>query len=158
MGKAEQFQQLIDEAIRLELNIGELYLLFHELFPEDARFWWELAIEEENHAALLKTVKQMASVNIPIPEELLPGTIEELMNSNNLVAKMKESFQENPDRIKALRFAYQVEKSAGELHYNSFMTHASDSRITRMFKKLNGSDLDHAERIKNYMEHKSISL
>ncbi len=58
---SQNFSQLIREAIQLELNVAKLYLLFHDLFPEDGDFWWQLVIEEENHAALLKTVEQDGS-------------------------------------------------------------------------------------------------
>ena len=60
----QNFDQLIQEAIQLELNIAKLYLLFHQLLPEDSTFWWKLVIEEENHAALLKTIEQMANLEI----------------------------------------------------------------------------------------------
>ena len=55
----QNFGLLINEAIQVELNVARLYLLFHELLPEDATFLWELVIEEENHAALLRTIEQM---------------------------------------------------------------------------------------------------
>jgi hypothetical protein len=40
-------EQFIDEAIQLELNAAEIYLIFSEAIPEDANFWATLAWEEK---------------------------------------------------------------------------------------------------------------
>jgi len=146
-----EFRKLIDEAIHMELNIGELYLLFYRQFPDESQFWWELAIEEENHAALLKTVKQMGSADVDIPGELLPEELGELIKSNLVIRKAYKDFKNNPDRDRAFRFAYRIETSAGELHYNAFMKNAPESPVSDIFKRLNGDDVDHAERIRQYM-------
>lgn len=150
------FKNLIDEAIQLELNVGELYLLFYRLFPEDSEFWWEIAIEEENHAALLKTVKQMDAIEVTVPSGLLPGNLEEIKKTNLMIRKAMRDFEDQPDRAGAFRLAYKIENSAGEIHYNAFMKHAPDSRITGVFRKLNGDDVDHAERIRFYMGQHQI--
>ena len=44
-----------EEAIQLEQNVSNLYLIFQQEFPEDAQFWWTLVQEESNHAALIKS-------------------------------------------------------------------------------------------------------
>ena len=51
--------KILDESIKLELNIADLYLVFHEKIPEDSKFWWQLLLEEKNHATLLKTGKEV---------------------------------------------------------------------------------------------------
>ena len=40
-------EQFIDEAIQLELNAAEIYLIFSGAIPEDANFWATLAWEEK---------------------------------------------------------------------------------------------------------------
>ena len=40
-------EQFIDEAIQLELNAAEIYLIFSEAILEDANFWATLAWEEK---------------------------------------------------------------------------------------------------------------
>ena len=149
---------LLLEAIRLELLVGELYLLFHRQHPEDERFWWELALEEENHAALLKTVRQMSDVQVSIPSDLLPENLKLLKESCAMVQAYITSFQKTPDRDRSFQTALSIENSAGELHYNSFMKEAPDLEVSKVFKKLNGSDLDHAERIREYMKKNQIPL
>lgn len=148
---SDEFQKLIDEAIRLELNMAELYMLFFRKFPGDSHFWWDLAMEEKNHAALLKTVKQMNISQVDIPRDLLPPGIEEVQSSNQKILQALDEFQITPDRNRAFQFALMAENGAGELHYNTYMKNAPDSEITSIFKKLNGDDIDHAERIRQYI-------
>ena len=148
------YDRLLEEAIFLELNVGELYLLFYRLFPEDAEFWWTLAIEEENHAALLKTVRQMDQLNVAIPPDLFPESLQDLQAANRMIRQAILDFEKNPDRTAAFRAAYLLETSAGEYHYDAFMKHATDSRVTSIFKHLNGDDVDHANRIREYMENR----
>lgn len=147
---------LLQQAILLELNVGALYFLFHRLLPGDDEFWWKLAIEEENHAALLKTAKQMMKSRVEIPEDLLPPGISELRDSNQMIIKATEDFEKAPDRIKAFQLALEIEISAGESHYDNFMLTSPNSQITNIFKKLNGDDVSHAERIRQYMRQNQI--
>jgi len=150
--------QLIDEAIQLELNVAHLYIDFHLQFKEDATFWWKLAIEEENHAALLKTVKTMLDTQrLEIPRDLLPEKLESLKDSNALIWQMQEEFKQAPGRKKAFLLGIELERSAGELHYDQFMHKTPDSKLQRVFRKLNGDDMDHANRIEEYMNAQGIS-
>lgn len=153
----EEFNRLIDKAIELELNVAELYIQFHRLFPSDASFWWQLAIEEKNHAALLRTLKEMNQVHLEIPTEFYPESAEALDNSSRKISIAREEFEKNPDRSLALRTAYEIENSAGEFHYDSLAKSESSSQLARIFRKLNGSDLDHARRIRKYMDGLGLS-
>jgi len=154
----QSINQLIEESIQLELNVGELYLLFYRLFPEDGHFWWRLAIEEENHAALLKTVRQMEQLDVDIPPDLFPESLQDLKGANRMIRQAILDFEKNPDRTAAFQTAYRLETSAGEYHYDAFMKHAPDSRVTSIFKHLNGDDVDHANRIREYMENRHIPM
>lgn len=154
---SQNFAQLLKEAIQLELNVAKLYLLFHNLFPEDSAFWWKLVIEEENHAALLKTAEQMEATRVKVPREILPPGVKELQESNQMILKAMEDFERQPDRAWAFNLAYRIELSAGESHYDNFMRNAPESRITEVFRKLNGDDVDHARRIKEYIEKHQIN-
>jgi ferritin len=158
MSEEIKFRSLIEEAIDLELNVSALYALFYRQYKEDADFWWNLVIEEQNHAALLKTVLQMTHSNVDIPKEILPEGIQELKNSNAKLVLLFKEFEDKPDRIMAFQKAYEVEHLAGELHFDAFMSQESDSRITDVFKKLNGEDKNHAERIRTYMTENNIPI
>jgi len=153
----DEFNTLIEKAIQLELNVAELYIHFYRLFPSDATFWWELAIEEKNHAALLKTLQQMNNAYVEIPDEIYPAGKEALEESNQKISAAIREFDKNPDRTRAFHAACEIENSAGEIHYDSFAKSISNSQVATIFKKLNGDDIDHAARIKNYMSEVGIS-
>lgn len=48
----------LEESIKLEVNLAKLYTVFNDLFPEDEEFWFQLAMEERGHAALLQQEKK----------------------------------------------------------------------------------------------------
>jgi len=146
----QNFGPLINEAIQVELNVARLYLLFHKLLPEDATFWWGLAIEEENHAALLRTIEQMDASQVEIPDGIMPNTLAELQKANQMILKAMEDFERQPERVYAFQLAHKIELSAGESHYNNFMNNAAESRIVEIFRTLNRDDLNHARRIQEY--------
>lgn len=146
----QNFGPLINEAIQLELNVARLYLLFHTLLPEDATFWWGLVIEEENHAALLRTVEQMNASQVEIPDGIMPNGLAELQKANQMILKAMEDFERQPERAYAFQLAHKIELSAGESHYNNFMNNAAESRIVEIFRILNRDDLNHARRIQEY--------
>ena len=50
-----KLKELANEAIQLELNVAKLYMTFQTIFPQDDEFWWDLVIEEQNHASLLRS-------------------------------------------------------------------------------------------------------
>lgn len=146
----QNFSLLINEAIQLELNVARLYLLFHKCLPQDAAFWWALVIEEENHAAILRTIEQMDASQVEIPDGIMPNTLSELQKANQMILKAIEDFQRQPDRAYAFQLAHEIEMSAGESHYNNFMNNAAESQIVEIFRTLNRDDLDHARRIQEY--------
>ncbi len=53
--------------------------------------------------------------------------------------------------IEALRTAYEIETSVGEIHYQEFMKGKSSSLSDELFRQLNLEDKDHADRIRSYM-------
>ncbi len=157
MEMREEFNHLIEKAIELELNVAKLYYQFYSLFPSDADFWWQLTIEEKNHAALLKTVQQMHDSHVEIPRDFYPASMQALEESNQKILNVILGFEKHPDRHRALRTAYELENSAGEIHYESFANSLSSSRVANIFQKLNGDDINHAQRIREYMNQLGLS-
>jgi hypothetical protein len=154
---ADDLNAVIEEAILLELNVADLYLLFYRQFPEDSQFWWQLAIEEKNHAALLRTLSQMRDSRIPVAEELLPTQIQELRRVNlRLQETIVDMEVAPPERARAFQLAYAIENSAGELHYEKFIRNQTSGPVSAVFKKLNGEDINHANRICQYMSQHQI--
>jgi hypothetical protein len=141
--------QYLDEAISLELKVSELYHLFSNAFIDDKDFWWQLEIEEKNHAALLKSGKSFYDFG-KFPEEIFPNRLELLQESKLKVISLIKSFNSDWTRKKAFDTAIDLENSAGEIHFQNFMHSQEQSDIADVFRKLNRNDSDHSQRIKEY--------
>jgi CheY-like chemotaxis protein len=146
-------EQFIDEAIQLELNAAKIYLIFSEAIPEDANFWATLAWEEKNHAAALKTGKDVLVPMDQFPGEILPNVIQTLFDTNLWLNSLKEKFSETkPDRETAFAIAIKIESSAGEQHFQRVMESPTDSNVIRIFQELCEDDIHHLSRIREYMK------
>jgi len=150
--------QLLDEAIELELNMGSLYRIFHHAFPEDADFWWTLNLEEQNHAALLRSGKDYFQPLKKFPGALLTAPLERIRALNVKLAEMKARFQDSPpSREQAFSLARVLEGSAGEIHFQRFMEKEPESYLDELFQRLNKNDRDHLKRIEQYMGEHEIA-
>lgn len=149
--------QLIDEAIKLELNVAALYMSFHHTFPEDSSFWWDLTLEEKNHAALLKSGRQHFIQHGLFPSQIVNTKLEVLVQANNELERLLEEHKETPpSRESAFNLAIKLEESAGEVHFQRAMEKEPDSPAMELFARLNKDDKDHARRIREYMRDKGI--
>ncbi len=150
---------LFQESINLELNIGNLYSLYNDLFPEDSTFWWKLAFEEKNHAALIRSGQEYFDPVGEFPHELIIDNLQKLKETNERILSTIKSQKINPpNRQEAFNQALALENSAGELHFQSIMEGETDSKAVRLFKKLNKDDKDHARKISAYMKKHGISI
>ena len=150
---------LIDEAIKLEENMAELYTAFHRMFKEgaDPGFWWKLALEERSHAALLQTEKQYGLPGGLFPKDVVATTLGELEEAN---ARVRYQLEQNksapPTRKEALSFALNTEVSAGEYHFQAALEKKPENRALELFQKLADDDRDHARRLREYMEQQGF--
>ena len=151
-----ELEKLFDEAIQLELNVSKLYILFHDTFREDANFWWTLVLEEKDHAALINSIKTVGHFFGEYPRDIVPQRFEDLIEVNKNVINIIQEFEKNPDRKKAFLIAIELEKSAGELHCQTFLETISRSSKYKILQQLYKDDVDHAERIQRYMEENNI--
>ena len=151
-------RQLIDEAIKLELNVAEIYLSFHHRFPEDAGFWWKIAIEEKNHAALLRNGKQFFLDAGMFPDDIVGDSLEALIKANNdLGSIIRQEKEAPPSRGVALNLALKLEELAGEIHFQHAMQQAKHpSEAIKLFQSLNEDDKNHAARIRDHMRQNGI--
>ena len=153
----EGLTHLVEESIQIELNVAELYMLFKAVFPEDADFWWRLALEEKNHAALVRSIKESFLPVGVLPDKLLSSSLQELRKVNAKILDLIVKFRNSPpSRGESFRIAFELEESAAEIHFQEFMENAPSSTIEEMFQKLNKDDKDHAARIRSYMEKQGV--
>ncbi|MHC4183265.1 MAG: hypothetical protein ACYSWS_00940 [Planctomycetota bacterium] len=155
MGK--KLSQLIAESINLELNVAKIYMFFCNTFPEDSDFWWELGLEEKNHADLIESGRSTFLLPHQFPSKLLTPSIKILYKTNNrLISLIKRHNEKLPSRESAFNIALDIEKSAGELHYQLAMEKSPTSSIMKIFQGLNKDCKNHTNRILAYMSDKGI--
>ena len=158
MSDNEGIPALLAEAVRLELNIGKLYVRYHHSLPDDGDFWWQLAMEEKNHASLLRSADQIAPVVREFPAGLLPEQLQEVRDLNAMIeARIVAEAATPSDRRAAFAFALELEQSAGELHFQTFMETVSTGQLSKIFQSLNRGDMDHAQRLRTYMQERGIA-
>lgn len=157
---SDDLRQLIEEATRLELNVAKVYLGFHRRFAEDADFWWKIAIEEENHAALLLSGELYFMDAGMFPVELVCTSLATLIDLNNELECMLVHESDEPlSRAAAFNLAITLEESAGEIHFQHAMHETEHpSKAIKLFQSLNEADVDHADRIRNYMRQNGIGV
>ena len=150
---------LFDESVRLELIVSDAYHLFWRLFPGDADFWWRLALEEMNHAALLRSGKELFQPADCFPRHLLCPCLDELRQTSGDLLELMQQFKITPpSRLEALNIAFELEKSVSEQHFQQFMEGEANSSIAKVFQQLNKDDKDHAQRISSYLKQRSLSV
>ena len=103
-------QQVVDESIRLERNVGRLYILFSRLFEQDSDFWWKIAVEEGHHASMLKSAKAAFIDEGMFPSEVFATTLDTLLALNQEIEGHLTRFEQNPPtRSAALDLAHRLE-------------------------------------------------
>jgi rubrerythrin len=143
----------INNSIKLELLIHDLYLLFHKMIPEDSTFWEELALEERNHSILLKKSIPFLDLGDEFPSEIVTKDLDQLINSINFTNSAISKFKENPSRDSSFKMALEIEGLIGEIYYQNFFVKLPESDLSKLFYTLNGYEKDHYSRIENYMKN-----
>ncbi len=153
----KRLSQLLDESIKLELKIGDLYLSFSRTFTQDREFWFWLAQEENNHAALLKSAKLEFVDAGYFPSEMLNSNLNSLIKSNQQILDViKRQKQKVLSRAATFKMALKIEGLAGEVDFHRAIEKEADSPALKLFQKLNRDDKNHARRIRKYMRQKGI--
>ncbi len=149
--------QLIDETIKLELSIADIYMVFYNTFPEDSDFWWQMTLEEKSHANLIKSGRDTFLGKFP--SKLLESSLKMLYNTNDrLVSLLKEYKEIPPSRETAFNIALKIEQLPGELHFQHAMEKPVTSGIMKIFQELNKDCKDHTNKIHAYMSDKGIEI
>lgn len=155
----KNFIKLLDESIKLELNVYKIYIHFKNIFPIDEKFWWKIAMEEQEHAAILKSCRDYFAPLGLLPETLISESITLLLKSNRFCTETLEKIEnKQPSREDAFNIALSIETNAGEINYQNFMHKETDNELYKMFQKLNGDEIGHYTRIKEYMMTNNIKI
>jgi rubrerythrin len=156
----KELSRILDESIQLELNAADLYLSFCHAFAEDKDFWSQLAKEEGNHAALLRSGKLESLDKGHFPAKILTTNLDALIKANKEIKKLVKEHKQKPpsSRASAFEIAIKVEESTGEIDFSCFIAQEADSPTSKLLRRLNRDDRDHARRIRNYMREKGIGI
>lgn len=157
-----QLLRVVDASIQLELNVADLYGVFHTAFPQHAEFWWKILLEERNHAALIRSAKEQFAPVGKFPTDLITSQLSELTAVNSKLESLVEKYKHAaPSESEAFSVALLLEQSAGEVHYQKFMEADTDegqgNSLSKIFQQLNVHDKDHAQRISHYMDSHGIA-
>jgi ferritin len=150
---------LATESMKLEQNVAALYKIFSNICSEDAGFWTQLASEELNHAALIKSGIEFFMDQGMFPNEMLVDSLDVLREANRelmgLIARCSINL---PSRETAFQTALKIELSAGEAHFQNMMSSPQSLKAVEVFKQLNADDKDHAARIRAYIKNNGINV
>ncbi|MFC2093323.1 rubrerythrin family protein [Bacteroidota bacterium] len=150
---------ILDEFICLELKVAEIYNFFHETFPEDKYFWWELCQEERNHASLIKSTKDVFVPLGKFPSVFLSISLNDLRESNKELYNILDKYKKvRISREDAFKIALQLENLKAEKHYQRFMEKKTSSKLDGLFQTLNNGEKDHAKRLITYMKQHGIVI
>ena len=146
-------EQLIDQSILLERNVGNLYLLFYKRLAQDKAFWLQMMVDEREHEALLKAAQAAVGSSDNFPADLLSDKLETISQTNQRILGLHDQYQKDPpSRQEAFRVALDLEKMAGEIHFNEAMHKDLAGGLVKTLQKLVHDDNAHYEKIANYMK------
>ena len=156
--KIPKMPGVLEEGIKLELGIGELYKLFSSYYPEDETFWFRLYQDENKHATVLEALRPWVALGIEKKKFILPDLIE-LKNKNIAIKKIiQKAKEEKPSRETAFNLAYKIELTASEVHFQKKMSEDPDNKLLQAMQELCGADKDHQKRIRRMMNSLGIEV
>ena len=147
----ENQKNLIEESVKLELNISQLYDVYVSAFPEHADFWQQLSIEELAHARLIRSVKDEFIKAGGFPSGLITDCIDILVMSNTKIKVLIEQAKLHPpNEIEACDLSYKLERDVGESHYIQYMEKTPVPAVESIFEQIVKGDREHERRIKEH--------
>lgn len=150
--------QILDEAIKLELSLSQLYLLFKAHHPKDKAFWNSMAMEELGHADRLGLLKKSLSEEGKKTEQYTDVDFVKIRANNIQAQRLIDEFDSGVSRELAFRTAVKLENSASEEHYRIVFNSEIESRLTKVFQSLSLEDKKHYNRLLDYIEKKNIQI
>lgn len=111
-----------------------------------------MSFEEENHAALIRSMCDVFAPLGLMPAELLDCDLQRLNQANKRIeTAIAQYLHTTPEHRIIFELAIELEETAGEFHYQQIMESKVNSKAIQLVQKLNRDDIDHKQRIENYM-------
>lgn len=142
--------EILENLIAWEVEISYLYKQYAGIFRENQAFWEHIAGEEESHAALLKSLKNLlksGSVFWNIGQFLPDKVAKELA----IVRKSRERFVLNPPtENEALEIAFRIESSLLEAKFYTTVTNDA-SEFKKVADVLTKATENHAQKVRDML-------
>lgn len=144
--------EAVNEMIRIEYDIHKIYDRFGKNFPKDKDFWYQLSREEYNHSALLKSVREHFSLLNCYENELAAVDCSKLEAARTLIDELLDKAEKDEISFEeACKKSALLEEMCCEAYYEIQMTKEHPTKVLRVLQELNGSEVNHAARIRNHL-------
>ena len=151
--------EILDESIRQELLVSDIYSLFEKTFREDSEFWYKLSQEELSHSITLEAERDSFSEEGLLPVELVQVDLEALQKQNSLLSGFYEELKNSaPSREQAFSIAYALEQTMLETIYASCLAKHPETRALKIFQSISSDEKEHIERILQYASKIGIEV
>ncbi len=148
---------IIEQAIRYERGLADLYNSYHHLYHEDSDFWWDLSLSELSHASLLESGRTL--FNSELEAEVIEAEFDELVRTNDELESLRKSVSSDPpSRKEALRQALELENSENEKILHRIFTVEIGGDAAKVANKIRQGDLHHARQIRAHAEKCGLDL
>ncbi len=142
--------------IAIETGIADIYREFMVLFPQAMDLWGKLAMEEENHAAVLAIGSRYADLG-KLPDYIVPESLPNMRNTLDLVTAVKRTLKSGGLSLKeALEISLRLEQTLEESYMIDVMTRETESEIVERLQRLMADTKSHITTIKEYMKTASL--
>ena len=155
----KKITEILDEFIRQELLVLDIYSLFEKTFREDSEFWYKLSQEELSHSITLEAERDSFSEEGLLPVELVQVDLEALQKQNSLLSGFYEELKNSaPSREQAFSIAYALEQTMLETIYASCLDKHPETRALKIFQSISSDEKEHIERILQYASKIGIEV
>jgi hypothetical protein len=142
--------------IEVESTAAEIYHLFGKMFPEARQFWYDLAMEEENHASILAIGWGLSRVG-RLPEHAVPESLPLIRKSLELAQEIKKKAEAGEVTLKeALEMSVELESAITEKYFSEVMTKETDSSAIEKLQRLVTDTESHIKKIRDFMVEKGL--
>jgi hypothetical protein len=150
-------QEVVEEAIRYEHNLAELYNEFSSLFDQDTELWWGLSVSEKEHAMLLESGR--ALFRDEFARDTVPADLEAMRASNASLESILEGLRsETPSRVEAFRISLDLERDANELTLHRILRIDAEQQADEIVTRIRREDSAHEEAVRDYAMRNGVPI
>lgn len=148
----DQTIRMLEKFTEYELKVSELYMLYSRIFQEDSGFWSQMSMEEQDHAALIRSSIVYVQIG-KFPRQMTYDCMEDIEEMlGRIDARINQYTLATPGVCEAYRFALQVERSPCEKGFRVAMLTDTDDRVMKIMQAIGNMDTLHYARVETLVE------